>query len=275
MGDMYGISNSVMEANSLHGQIALEREQRQSDYAAKLTAFNQGIKDARGKDTSTNEGDIAGNVSDVQKVYNVGSGIYGGVTGAASAGTKAAALGFGGVSGATATLGAGAKGFAKGFDAAGGASKGFSALKSVAGGGEGLTGMEGIVQKGLVKVGGGEALGLVGGKAAGAVGGLVDAGKQIDSLIDSDGKSMFMRTNAQGKEVEDSTTDKWGEGLTEVGSAMDVVSTFTGGLLAPLAAAVSLAGAVTEAVGSVEDEKADNLKNQRWQEHQFPKHSQV
>ena len=199
---------------------------------------------------------MIGNVSDVQKVYNVGSGVYGGVTGAASAGTKAAAMGFKGLSGVGSTLAAGAKGFAKGVDAAGGAGKSVSELGKLGG----LTGAEGIVQKGVLKAGGGETLGLVAGKASGAVGGILDIGKNIDSLIDTGGKSAFTRTDAQGKQVKMSTTDDVGEGLTEAGSALDVAAGVTGGFLAPLAAAVSLAGAVTEGVGAILDEKADNKK---------------
>ena len=84
MGDIYGISDSVMEANSLHGQIALQRENQQLKYGAKLKKFNDGVKAARANDTSINDSSMIGNVSDVQKVYNVGSGVYGGVSGAAA-----------------------------------------------------------------------------------------------------------------------------------------------------------------------------------------------
>tara|TARA_R110000796_G_scaffold157650_2_gene274334 strand:+ start:188 stop:1252 length:1065 start_codon:yes stop_codon:yes gene_type:complete len=309
MGDMYGISDATMEANSLHGQIALGNQQRNIDYGNKLTAYKKGIKDTKSSDTTTNESELVGNVSDLQKTYDVGKGIYGGVKGAgeaiasARAGAEATAsavaatgriasqsaflAGSGAAMsgraaavtedasaslGRIATLKAGASGvadsvkagastlktaasgFGTGLDATGGAAKTFGELSELGG----LSGTEGIVQKSILKLGGKEGLGFVAAKASGTIGGIMDVGKQFDSLIDSGGKSAFTRTDGQGNQVELSTTDKWGEGLTEAGSVLDVVAGFTGGWLAPLAAAVNLAGQATEAVGSIEDEKADN-----------------
>jgi hypothetical protein len=42
--DMYGISNAVMEANSLHGQIGLEASLAQDKYHAALDKFNLALK---------------------------------------------------------------------------------------------------------------------------------------------------------------------------------------------------------------------------------------
>ena len=41
--DMYGISNAVMEANSLHGQIALEAQNQANAYGIEKEKFNQKI----------------------------------------------------------------------------------------------------------------------------------------------------------------------------------------------------------------------------------------
>lgn len=311
MGDMYGISDATMEANSLHGQIALGNQQRNIDYGKKVTAYKKNIKDTKSSDTTTNESELAGNVSDLQKAYDIGNGIYGGVKGAgeavssaraglaattaastaarigpvasqsafladsgaamggrAAAVTEDASASLGriatlkaGASGVADTLKSGAvtfktaaSGFGTGLDATGGAGKTFGELSQLGG----LSGTEGIVQKSILKLGGKEGLGFVAAKASGTIGGIMDVGKQFDSLIDTGGKSAFTRTDGKGNQVALSTTDKWGEGLTEAGSVLDVVAGFTGGWLAPLAAAVNLAGQATEAVGSIEDEKADN-----------------
>ncbi len=313
MSDMYGISNAVMEQNSLHGQIALERENRQANFKKRKDAFDAIIKSTKGADNTATEKDTAENVSDIQQVITTGKGIFGRVKGAASgavAGVQtsvaaqsaqageglllsardlnpagitqsgealssesslasgARTLG-GALAGGARTTGAGVKGALSGFvsgadEAFGGTSlptkATFDALKTADAGGEGLTGLEGIVQKGLVKAGGGEALGVVGGKAAGAFGGFLDAGKEIDSLVQTGGKSAYTRVDAQGNRVAESSTDKWGERLTEAGSALDVASAFTGGLLVPLAGAVSLAGAITGVIGDYEDQKTDNKK---------------
>ena len=42
--DMYGISNAVMEANSLHGQIGLEASLASDKYHAALDKFNERIR---------------------------------------------------------------------------------------------------------------------------------------------------------------------------------------------------------------------------------------
>ena len=275
---MYGISNSVMQENTLHGQIDLEREMRQGQFNQASETFKKNIKDTRGRDTSTNEDDTASNVSDIQKAYNVGTGLKGAVQGSigeVSAGLKA------GRSTVTEVAQATAKGALAGANEAGGGIalpealggsglKGLGvetqlseagSLRSVAGGGEGIGGVEGIIQKGFVSAGGGEELGFVAGKAFGAVGGLVDAGGEINSLIKTGGKDAFTRVDsATGLRVKESGLDKAGEITTEIGSVLDIASAFTGGLLVPLASAVTLAGAGLSAVGSIKDEKSDDAE---------------
>ena len=85
MGDIYGISNSIAEANALHGKIALEKEQRQSDYQTALTNFQNGIKNQKANDTTTNDESIASDGATVSKVYNVGNAAVQGIQGAAEA----------------------------------------------------------------------------------------------------------------------------------------------------------------------------------------------
>jgi len=338
--DMYGISNAVMEENTLHGRMANERAAAQANFKIAQTAFNKTIADTKGRDTSRNETEEATNVSDIQNVIMTGKGIAQGAkgafrggqaavqssqaaaaaaepaagaalasardlnpTGLTQAGEAAEAVGgdsgmlssaasavksgasaagsalLGGAQTTGTALAGGARGAVSGLNEAGGGLslpealggtglKGLNAetqlqaagtLRSVAGGGEGLAGVEGIIQKGLVKAGGGEALGFVGAKAFGAAGGLIDAGGEINSLIKTDGKSGFTRVNsATGQRVKESGLDIAGELTTEAGSALDVASAFTGGLLVPFAAAVSLAGAGLSVVGSIEDEKSDD-----------------
>jgi hypothetical protein len=306
--DMYGISNAVMEENTLHGRAALEKAQREADLKIATGVFNQTIRDTKSRDTTANEKTEAENVSDIQNVIQTGKGLVRGAQGAyagardavqtsvaaqrdagAAEGVLASArdlnpmgitqsgealssesslasgartLG-GALAGGARTTGAGLAGAGRGFISGADEAFGGTALrgitKSVAGGGEGLSGVEGIIQKGLVKAGGGEALGFVGAKAFGAAGGIMDAGGEINSLIKTDGKSGFTRVDsATGKRVKESGLDIAGELTTEAGSALDVASAFTGGLLVPFAAAVSLAGAGLSVAGGIEDEKSDD-----------------
>ena len=142
-----------------------------------------------------------------------------------------------------------------------GGAKGFITGAAEAGGeGGGVTGVGAIVKGTITKIGGegAETLGEVAGRAAGAWGGIIAGGEQIDSLIESGGKSAFTRVNAQGQRVAMSGVDKASEFLNEAGGIADVLAASTGGILVPVAAALNLAGAITGVIGNYEDEKADD-----------------
>jgi hypothetical protein len=240
--EMYGIANSVMEANTLHGQIALNEELAQQKYQIAQEKFNKTIKDAKANDSQSNEISEASDLPDLNALYVTGKGVYSGVRGAAQGAKDAynlaqqgivtgqaarnaagglsdaaqsaflAAAGDGGgalaggarvavaaaqdtgyveragaaLSSAGAALSSGVETARTGLSIAQGAATGFKAGVASVGGaatafGDTLSGVEGIVQKGLVKFGGGEGLGFIAGKAAGAAGGLMTAGSQIDS----------------------------------------------------------------------------------------------
>jgi hypothetical protein len=293
MGDIYGVSNAVMEANSLHGQIALNAQLAKTNYQSKLDSFHKTIRDAKSKDSTANDEEIGKDLPDLGNVYQVGKGIAGGISGAVEGGTDAYNLARAGVAsaasrtapsvvdtatgglseaaqssflaessavsaGEAATEGAGVARSA-GAALAGGA-KGFVTGAAEAGGEGGVTGVGAIVKGTITKIGGegGEALGEVAGRAAGALGGIIAGGEQIDSLIESGGKSAFTRVNNQGQRVAMSGVDKASEFLNEAGGVADILAASTGGLLVPVAAALNLAGAITGVVGSYMDEKADD-----------------
>lgn len=289
--DMYGISSAVMEANTLHGQIALNQEVAKSNYKDAVDKFHKTIRDAKASDSTANDEEIGKDLPDLANLYQVGKGVAGGLSGAVEGGTDAYNLARSGVAsaasrtganvvdtatgglseaaqtsflaesgavtaGETATEGAGVVRSA-GSALAGGA-KGFLTGAAEAGGEGGVTGVGAIVKNVVTKAGGGEALGEIGGRAAGALGGIIAGGEQIDSLIESGGKSAFTRVNAQGQRVAMSGVDKASEFLNEAGGIADIVAASTGGLLVPVAAALNLAGAITGVIGNYEDEKADD-----------------
>jgi len=348
MGDLYGISNAVMEANSLHGQIALNEELAKKNYTDALNTFNKNIKDQKSGDSQSNKIESAEDAPDLGALYQTGKGIYGGVKGAATGGSEAASefssslnaisrariarragvarqvatitrrqgraaadaaadvdegdefeqvaaramsgetgLGGGVLSDVSDAAASAARSAAtsiantadiaydagattlelagEGTRATGavlsGAAKGFIAGAAETGGeGAGVTGTGAIVKGVITKIGGegAESLGELAGRATGAAGGIIAAGDQIDSLIESGGKSMFTRVNAQGQRVAMSGTDKASEILNEVGAGADVLAASTGGLLVPVAAALNLAGAITGVIGNYLDEKADD-----------------
>lgn len=348
MGDLYGISNAVMEANSLHGQIALNEELAKKNYNDALDKFNTNIKNQKGGDSQSNKIEEAEDAPDLGALYQTGKGIYGGLKGAATGGSEAASefssslnaisrariarragiarqvatitrrqgraaadiaavTGGGGDEfdavesaamtggrvggGVLSDVGEAAASAARSaatsiantadvaYDAGAttlelagegtratgavlsGAAKGFITGAAETGGeGEGVTGTGAIVKGVITKIGGeaAESFGELAGRATGAAGGIIAAGDQIDSLIESGGKSMFTRVNAQGQRVAMSGTDKASEFLNEAGAVADVVAASTGGLFVPVAAALNLAGAVTGVIGNYMDEKADD-----------------
>tara|TARA_R110000737_G_scaffold17688_6_gene35488 strand:- start:2357 stop:3490 length:1134 start_codon:yes stop_codon:yes gene_type:complete len=334
MGDIYGISNSVAEANALHGQVELQREQAAQDFQTKLGKFHDAIKTQKKDDQQVNDRSELSDAGSVSKVYNIGNatvqGLKGAVSGVASniagreatqaaqvasrnlarvgpvasqsaflaesgaaargesvaagageaaSGVGEAALGLGqravnlassagrGAVNLASSAGEAGSKFASGVGAAG---SGFLSGAREAGGVAttiaeqmrpgGLAGVEGIAQKVVGTLKGGDALAFGAGKIAGAAGGLITGGQQIDSLIETGGKSAFTRTDASGNQVKLSKTDDVGEILTEAGTVADLAAAASGGLFVPFAAAISLAGAAVTTIGGIEDDKADNKK---------------
>ena len=304
--DMYGKSNAVMEANSLHGQIGLEASLAQDKYHAALDKFNLAIKNQKANDSQANNVSDAEDLTSLQSIYTTGRGIYGGIRGGMTGASEAYTSARTGISAATSLVGSAATDAATGglSDAAQAAflaqsssvSRGLgtaaaavseagegagvirSALSGVGGAvrgaaqglgevggdatkfGSKLSGVEGIAQKVVSTIGAGDDLGFIAGKAVGALGGIIAGGEQINSLIESGGKSAFTRVNEQGQRVAMSGLDKASEFLSEASSVADVAAAATGGMAVPIAAALGLAGAITGALGAYKDEKTDDAQ---------------
>jgi len=300
---MYGISNAVMEANSLHGQIGLEASLAQDKYHSALDKFNDKIKTQKANDSQANNISDAEDLTSLQSVYTTGRGIYGGIRGGMTGASEAYTSARTGISATTSLVGTAARDATGGLsDAAqsafladsasvsrglgsaaaaaapegagvvrsalsgvGGAARGAAQGLSEVGGeatkfGSKLTGVEGIAQKVVSTLGAGDDLGFVAGKAVGALGGVIAGGEQINSLIESGGKSAFTRVNSQGQRVAMSGLDKASEFLNEAGAVADVAAAATGGMAVPIAAALGLAGAITGALGAYKDEKSDDAQ---------------
>lgn len=82
MGDIYGITNAVMEQNSLHGRLALANELAQSDYQTKLTNFNNKLRDIHKDDSTTTRDDVVEDLPDLNDAYMSAKGTYAGLKGA-------------------------------------------------------------------------------------------------------------------------------------------------------------------------------------------------
>ncbi len=80
---MYGISNAVMEQNSLHGQIQMSEQKAAMDYQNDLQEFNKKIKDRQGEDSSTTKQDVVMDLPDINDAMQSTKAAYAGIKGAA------------------------------------------------------------------------------------------------------------------------------------------------------------------------------------------------
>ena len=109
-----------------------------------------------------------------------------------------------------------------------------------------LTGVEGVVAGALVK---------------GAVGTGLAVYKDIDNFINTG--NIFNERDAAGNVVKQNLGEDIGNVATIVGGALDVATAFTGGALAPLAAAVNIFAAVDGAVSGIEQDKAEKEADEK------------
>ena len=199
-------------------------------------------QDKRDKDVKA---DVESDVTKVDQVYGVGKATVRAAQGAGTVlkygGTARQA---GAVAGkAFAEVGQGSKLFGEGA----------TAVKD-------MTGVEGVIANTLVK-GGGEAFAKVGAKAFGAVGAGIAAYQDIDDLVDTG--SLLKHKDAAGNVVDLNAGMVVGNAATLIGGALDVATAFTGGALAPLAAAVNIFSAVDSAISGMEQDSADKKEDEK------------
>jgi len=232
---MYGISEARLHENELHTQAHNTAMLRQANYKTAVANFNQLKQNLTSKDTTSDEKDTAEGATNVQRAVQTGEAI-GRYVGGVAKGTPWRSMGM-------------SLGSSHGLGMS--ALKDMKIVKDLPAGTTGdLTGVESVAQKGLRLAGTGDKVAFAGAKVAGNLGAVLDVGKGIDNLIQSG--NVFKDADTGKME---SKTDIAGDLLTVAGGALDVAAAFTGGLLAPVAAAVNLAGAATSVAGGIEDEK--------------------
>lgn len=270
MGDFYGSHAAAYSTqNSLGVQSRDINESRLENWKQSSLAF----KTLDGRESDKKDADIKSDVeSDVTKVdsvYLAGKTGYR-TLGAFSRGTARGlqqatgkALGSGEViTSATAgdvgsSLARGARGAGAELTRAGEGTKlfgeGATAVKD-------LTGVEGVVAGALVK-GGGETFAKLGAKGLGAVGTGLAVYSDIDNFVNTG--NIFNERDAAGNVVKQNIGEDIGNIATIVGGALDVATAFTGGALAPLAAAVNIFAAVDGAVSGIAQDKAEKEADEK------------
>lgn len=123
-----------------------------------------------------------------------------------------------------------------------------------------LTGVEGVIAGTLVK-GGGETFAKVGAKGLGALGAGIALYQDADNFMDTG--SLLKKKDAAGNDVNLNAGVVVGNAATVLGGALDVATAFTGGALAPIAAAVNIFAAVDSAVSGMEQDNEDKKEDEK------------
>jgi hypothetical protein len=282
MSDFYGDHAAQYAIQNQLGQHAQDiNEIRVNGWKTQTLAF-QGLDRAeQGKKNDDIQRDVESDITSAAKVYKTGTAVgkatTAGLTGfarglqQAAAGVgkgeqvtaEAAILGSGkvftsaGVSGTASALARGGRGALATLTDAGKGSKLFATERF---GAEGvtaikdMTGVEGIVAKTLVK-GGGEAFARIGAKGVGLLGTGIAVTGDVENLLDTG--NVFNTKDAAGNVVKQNLGVDIGNVASIVGGALDVAAAFTGGALAPIAAAVNIFAAADSAIAGYEQDAAE------------------
>ena len=252
MSDFYGGHAAAFSIQNQLGQHAADiNEMRSNGWKTQTLAFKTLDHQEQDKQDADIKTDVESDATKVDTVYGVGRATTRAVRGAyivaREGGTAGQAASVAGK--ALGEFGEGTKLFAtKTFGA-----EGVTAVKD-------LTGVEGIVAKTLLK-GGGETFAKVGTKALGAVGTGLAAYQDIDNLMETG--NMFNTRDAAGNVVKQNLGVDVGNIATIVGGALDVATAFTGGALAPIAAAVNLFAAADSAIAGMEQDKEEKQQDEK------------
>ena len=246
MGDFYGAHTQLYSLQTQLGQHAADmNELRSNGWRTQTLAFKNLVHQDQDKKDSDIKSDVESDVTKVESVYRVGKTLGGAgaeIVGSLRAGgTAAQALSEG----------------ARSLQAAGEGTKLF---------GEGavsvseLGGAEGIIASTLVEKGG-EAFAKTAAKGFGAVGAVTGVASDIDNFLETG--NVFNEKDAAGNVVKQNLGEDIGNVATIVGGALDVASAFTGGALAPIAAAVNLFAAVDSTISSIKQDDAEKAVDQK------------
>ena len=252
MGDYYGSHAQAFALSNQLGQHAADvNELRSNGWKTQSLAFKTLDHQEQDKQDKDLKADAESDISKVDTVYGVGRAGARAVKGAAivakqggSVGEAAAVAGK-----ALGEFGEGSKLFAtERFGA-----EGVTAAKDI-------TGIEGVVAGTLLK-GGGETFAKVGAKGFALAGTGIAAYQDIDNFMETG--NIFNEKDAAGNVVKQNLGVDIGNVATIVGGALDVATAFTGGALAPVAAAVNLFAAVDSGIAGMEQDKANKATDEK------------
>jgi len=254
MGDLYHHTQATQIANQLGNQALDLNEARLTNWKTSTLLYNQ----KNSNDQANEKADVRDEVAeDIVKVPTLAKTV--GTTGrAARAFGVGAYRGMSQGEGAINSIARGGRGMTAELSRAG--EKMGSRLFTTERFGEGvavkeMTGVEGIVGKNLLEAGAGEEFAKVAGKSVAGLGFGISAIGNIENLWQTG--NIFNTKNADGTTKKATLGEDVGNVASLLGGALDIAAAFTGGALAPVAAAVNIAAAATS---TIEEQKADDAQ---------------
>lgn len=245
MGDFYGGHAQLYSLQTQLGQHAADmNELRSNGWKTQSLAFKNLQHMDQSKTDDDIKSDVESDVTKVESVYKVGKTVGG------------AAFEVGDTLRAGGNINQALSEGARSLQSAGEGTKLFGeGATSVAD----LGGAEGIIAGQLVEKGG-EVFAKTAAKGLGAVGGVMAIGSDIDNFYQTG--NIFNEKDAAGNVVKQNIGEDIGNVATIVGGALDIASAFTGGALAPLAAAVNLFAAVDSTISSIKQDNDEKKVDQ-------------
>ena len=242
MGDY---DTASMIANQLGQHSADMNEMRLQNFRTKTLLYKQEVKQDETKRTTDDEKEATQDIAKVPQVVKTAKNV-----GMATALVPATMMRGG-------TLREGVTGAKNFLDETGDTEKLFGeggmAVKD-------MEGVEGIVGTALLK-GGGETFAKIGAKGVGNIGAAIDAVSDIDNLIQTG--NPFNTKNADGSVTKATLGQDIGNVGTILAGGLDVLAAFTGGALAPIAAAANIAIAAESTAADMEADAAKSKEDSK------------
>mgnify|MGYP003651296408 CR=1 FL=1 len=254
MSDFYGHSGATQISNQLGQQSLDMNERRIGNWEDKTIAYRQLNAQDQAKQSTDVKNSAEADLVAVPKIFKTaqtigkaGQAAYVGISRGIAQGQSNLALAQRGARASGAVLseaGMGSKIFGEGA----------VALKDI-------TGVEGIVGRTLADAGGGEAFAKIAGKGVGEIGAATDVIGDITDLVQTG--NLFNSKNADGSVQKATLGEDVGNVATILGGVLDVAAAFTGGALAPVAAAVNIAAATESTAAKFSADQAQKSKDSK------------
>ena len=246
MGDMYGHSEASQIANQLGRQSLDMNERNTINFENKRILFDNLNKTQEASENTDVKDDAERDITSVPLVYKTTAAIGGAAFKVPQTLYRGGTL--------SESLGAGRQVLRD-------AGQGSKIFGEGAVGIEDITGVEGIVAKTLFKSGGGELFSKVAAKGVGEIGAAEAGLSDVENFVATG--NIFNSKNPDGSIKKQSLGEDVGNISTIVSGGLDVLAAFTGGALAPIAAAANIFAATESTYANIKEDEKEKGTDER------------